>query len=222
MTGVHQALAAAGLPPSSSNFLSALSSSADLTTYNISSRSLGTANQFRKILVCIINLRTFGANAPTSVQLDTGPIAMTRIAESDNNSVNTSFWIADVPTGSSDTFTVTFSTQRFGMAFAIWNLFMYSSTPHQTISDAGTAPANAGSITCPANSLAIAGYGVVASSTTTWTNLTEDADGGWDSGSGAFAREAFATAQTGLSVVATSSSGGSEDALSVVVLTRGR
>lgn len=222
MTGVHQVVAAAGLPASSSNFLSAVSNSSDLTVYNISSRSLGTESQFRKILVCISCTRSFGAAAPTSVQLDTGPIAMTKIAESDNASVNTSFWIAAVPTGLSDTFTVTFSSQRFGIAFAIWNLFMYSSTPHQTISDAGTSPANAGSITCPANSLAIAGYTALVTATTTWTNLTEDADGNYDAVTAAFARETFATAQTGLSVVATPSSFAAEDALSVVVLTRGR
>jgi hypothetical protein len=222
MTGIHNVIAGGKtLPASSSNYLSAVSFSGDSNVYNISSRSLGTADPRRKILVAITNSRFLGAAAPSSVQLDTGPIAMTKIGESDNTSINTTFWIASVPTGTADTFTVTYASSRFGMAFAIWNLIMYSSTPHQVISDAGTSPANSGSITCPANSLAVAAYGVYATVTTTWTNLTEDADGQYDSGSAAFAREAFATAQTGLSVVATASSAGQEDALCVVVLTRG-
>lgn len=170
----------------------------DRTAYTFAGQAFGAAASGRKILVSI-STRS-GSALPLALSTVTiGGVAATILQENPLNSFNRhAFTIADVPSGTTGDVVVTFVGGVINCSVAVYRLIGASgtvSTQYTDIADPFTVSAD-----IPAGGAA---FGIFSTNTTeapTMTNLTKDASSIVDAYGVAFASEAFATAQTGLTI----------------------
>jgi hypothetical protein len=184
------------------SYTDSATSSSNGPTVTYSTRSLGTAAADRIILVGVIgndNSRTVssvtvgGVSASITVNTFTGASAAHCIY----------IWQAAVPSGTTGNIVVTFSGTVSDSGIGVWALYNANSTATATATNSSNPLST--TINVPANGALVGIARSGASSTFTWTNLTENYDTitptnsvGW---SGASAT--FATAQTSLAITAT-------------------
>lgn len=198
----------AGVPvtPVSITQTAATTSNTVNSTYTFSAQNFGTAAASRLIAVATYSAAS-GANSASGVTI--GGIAATSVGQVAGTNggffLNTSMWVAAVPTGTSGAVVVTYSGNQNRAGIGVWAIYdAGSATPSQALTSHDTNPVSV-SLNVPANGAAI---GAALSSTTgtaTWAGLVEDFDmavgGGSQDMTGAHA--AFVSAQSGLAVSAT-------------------
>lgn len=203
--------------PATVAFASSAVSGAATSSRNYGTLSLGTAAADRKIVVISSQANTINA---TSVSV-AGNAAAKISADVVGATANLSIWIVAVAAGATGNVTVGYSGSSDRGGVGIYAVYGASSTP----SDTGSSTANPGTDTIDvvAGGVVVAGYFTGgATSTYTWTNVTEGYDQTVDASythTGAAA--AFAGAQTGLAITATPSGSPSERAFAVVSLPPG-
>lgn len=189
-------------------------SSANLTTFTFSSRSLGAAAANRKIVVGVggaVDTRTVssltigGVSASLVVQA-----AATETAE---------MWQANVPSGTTGDIVVKWSgAQVGGCGIGVWAVYGAAAAASNTYTDTNSDPATA-SIDISANGVAIA-YAFQRNGTAGFTcaGLTERFDEAVEAAFSihAGASDAFASAQTGLAVSLDATNAGVRNPMMVV------
>lgn len=102
------------------------SSGSNTASYSHTNQPLGAPFADRRIIVCVVNNRNTGlAGAPGTVTV--AGISAAKIAESDSSwhgglhNVSISWWVADVPTGTTGTIAVGYTGNRYRHAIAIWS-----------------------------------------------------------------------------------------------------
>ncbi len=169
--------------------------------YTHSSQAIGTADASRQVVVGV-NCQDSGV---TVSALTVGGVSASQIigATDGNNADNrVELWAASVPTGTTADIVVTYSGSPQNCCIGVWAIYGASTSAHDTASD--DAAPNAPSIDIPAGGVCI-GF-ANGQGTYSWTNLTESFDATME-GSTTYtgASDAFATAQTSLTITCDSS-----------------
>lgn len=165
--------------PAQLSFIAATVDAADLTTYTFSGQSFGAAAADRYIIVGYT--ASFSSGGPFSVSSATiGGVSAAVYSEVQNAAVVVGFLIAAVPTGTSGTIAITFSSGMLRSGIGVWRVTSFvSAVPTATASDI-VASANAldASLTIPTDGfgLGVVYTGLGTAGTYTWTNLTEQYD----------------------------------------------
>lgn len=179
---------AAGVTPVDIAFVpgSDLKDTSNQTTYNFADVPFGAADAGRWLVVHI-----HGANNDRTVNSVTiGGVSASRVTDgvndaetvvSDPASVVGALWIANVPTGTSGTVSITWSGGQARTAIALFRMTGNSGAQaSQVATDTGTSGTDlSASLTIPSNGGGIGGVGVNTPDsprTFTWTNLTEQYD----------------------------------------------
>jgi hypothetical protein len=209
--------------------LTAVQSTADATTYTSSAVSLGAESRSRKIIIGIASYRISSQTAiPSGVTADFGSGAVSAtlltsleafIAGGFLGSV--SWWIVNAPTSATADIVTTFANSQSGRAAAYYRAVSYESTATETKTTSGVDPAV--SVTPPADSIVVGGTCTGSGfASTTWTNLTEDADSAI-SGELQFSwASATHTTSPGTQTITADSFLSAQGPLAVVVLERGK
>lgn len=184
------------------DFLQAANSTADASSYTFTSQNLGAAEATRCIIVTVTSRRT-GAPVLNSVTVagQTATILRQTATALVNNNI-AAIALVSLPSGTSGNVVVTFSGTMLRCQISMYRATGINATPIDVDSDNvnGDPTVN---LDIPANGYALGVAATDASTTCAWTNLTEDFDtvleGLLTSTS---AHAAFATAQTGLSILA--------------------
>lgn len=88
--------------------------------------AIGTADVDRKLLICVVGLKTSGAALPTSVLVGSDPATMlgtgALLTNSTNHASDHSAWIIDYPTGTTADVTVNYAAAVAGVIVAVYEL----------------------------------------------------------------------------------------------------
>lgn len=146
---------------------------ADQTSYSFASQSFGVAADNRHVVVCVGGLAGAGARSVSSMTI--GGVAATKVVEIALNAVACAIYIANVPTGTTGTVSVTFNAPMVRAAIAVYRVvFIGSAVAHDTATNVGD-PASV-NIDVPAGGVGI-GFSINANITSViWSGLTEDID----------------------------------------------
>lgn len=196
------------IPPSSSvvaTFTGHAENTANQTTYTFTTQPFSTAAAGRLIVVGFVGTGT-GPFSISSVTI--GGVAATLVVAQAFSGSNASaeFWQATVPTGTTGTVAVTWSTGISNCGIGIWALYGARTTPFDTGSSTASPMSDTLNIASGGAALGIAGS-LSQTSTYTWANLTERFDTAietTDTFTGASSQ--FQNAQTGLAITVTPTS----------------
>lgn len=141
----------------------------------------GTADANRDIVIGTAVGGGTSASQPTGVTID-GAAAQSILSFSDADGSSLSFWILNVPSGTTSSAAISFGTTRPNTAIVVWSVIEGSSLPSDTqsvtastgggtLSVTGTIPSTGGGLGLCASQPILGGP-----STHTWTNLTEVSD----------------------------------------------
>lgn len=173
------------------------------TTHTYSTRAIGTAFADRIVGVCF-NLQPNSTAITAITTVTIGGITATQgtFVRISNRTVSTTY-AAAVPTGTTATIVITADQNIFGSAISVYSMANVASvTATHSVTSTGVDPA-AGSLNVMAGGVAMGCAADDAGGTVSWSNLTEDTDTAFGSGGAASAaHNAFASAQTGLSIQA--------------------
>ena len=107
--------------------------------------AIGTADPARKLLICVIGLKTGSAALPTSVTVSPGAVAATMLGsgalltDSTNHASDHSAWIVDFPSGTTADITVNYAASVAGLIVAVYEL---SGTNAYTLEDEASGAAS--------------------------------------------------------------------------------
>jgi hypothetical protein len=175
------------------------------SSYTFSGVSFGTENQQRYVIVSVYGS---AGTAPTSATVTIGGVSATALIAS--NSRN--FYIAKVPTGTSGTVVVTFSSATNECVISSYSVVgLQSTTPVDTkdVSVANNTTIST-TINVSSNGFVLGLVGITNSSplrTTTWTGLNKVGDTLINTVTAANAFQANLAAQTGRTVTSVASGG---------------
>lgn len=191
-------------------------STSALTTYTFAAQSLGAEDSSRRIVVVTAATR-LGSPAAVSSMTIGGVSASLAVARGNGNANEgaVEIWHASVPTGTTGDVVVTWTTGMLRCAISVFRLINSAVSPSATNSNANSSSAVSATIDIPQKGVAIAGVYNNGSTTYTWTNLTEAYDVTFGATAFSSAADAFATAQTALSITATQASNNPPQALVV-------
>lgn len=176
------------------------------TSYTFTSASLGAAASNRVIVVTIYGRASTSSGRSVSAVTIGGVSATQAVTETANNNFMTAIWYAAVPSGTTGNIVVTWSGGNMeNTVVDIHRTTGISGAPVDT--DTSAVNPMSETINVSAGGLCIGIYAEETSATYTWTGITEVADGVPDFNGVTSAGDAFATAQTGLSVTCTPSVG---------------
>lgn len=177
-------------------------STADQTTYTFSGLSLGTADAAREIVVATSS-RGSSNEVPSSVTV--GGISATQIFSTGGagDLSHIGIYRASVPTGTTGDVVVTFPGSQVRCAVQVWRMLGAAAGTHATASDETVSSGVlTTSIAVPAGGAVVAMIYAGVATGCTWTNLTENSDGDFESERYSAASAMSASAQT-LTVTAT-------------------
>ena len=159
-------------------YLTALSSTANLTTYTYAATALGTAHANRRIIVAVM----FDASDDyAAVSVTVGGVAATLVVGANAFGIGgdgaVALYIALVPTGTTGDIVVQYATAALRSAVGVWRLDgAFSSTAVDTATDTVTSFPGA-SISVPSGGVIVAALYEAATTAVTWTSpLTERFD----------------------------------------------
>ena len=157
-------------------FLQGAEDTSDQTTYTFSSQNLGTAADDRHIIVGILSRKAGATTTISSVTV--GGVSATIVEQVTNTGTNSDvagIAIAAVPTGTTGDVVVTFGAGMVRAAISLYRATgLDSATASQSLNSTASAPAV--NLDIPVNGFAIGAGITAASSTATWSGLTEDYD----------------------------------------------
>jgi len=190
------------LGPAVCTFLQNTSDLTTQTTYTFAAQNLGTASAERYIICSIVTRKAGTGGAINTVTI--GGISATIVGQvtgtSDGNSMVTGIAIAVVPTGTTGTVVVTLNVAHLRCGIA---LYAATSVGTAAVSEVLTSTATDPTVTLdiPAGGFAVGVAGMGASTSATWTGLTETYDDPFQ----AFCTQSggaltFAAAQTNLAI----------------------
>lgn len=100
-------------------------SGTNTASYSHTNQPIGPASADRRVIVAVVNNRNTGiAGSPNTVTV--GGISATKIADFDSefigglHNVSITFWVAEVPTGTTATVAVAYTGNRYRHAIALW------------------------------------------------------------------------------------------------------
>lgn len=200
------------------SFQASYTDSSSATTYTFSGASIGTAAADRKVVVGVVGTRA-AAGTHTVATMTIGGIAATLVKQqnvSHSDRQTAEIWQAAVPTGTTANIVVTFDAGMRGAGIGVYAVYGAASAAYDT--DGSNADPMSASIDVPAGGILI-GVGVNANGGTfAWTNLTEKYDELYEAlapGNHTGASDAFAYAQTGLTITCDPSAVGSDNAMAL-------
>jgi len=160
-------------------YINKYANTGNATTYNFTSSDFGTAFAGRRILVAVAG--AFSSRNISSVTIGgvSATILVQRQSNAGSSELTTGFVIAEVPTGTSGTISVTWSGSQNGCAIAIWSL---AGLAADAALDTDSDPANAAlSLTTKPGSFIAAVLTNENSRTVTWGgSFTEHFDESYD------------------------------------------
>jgi len=206
-------------PVVTGSFASSGVSTADLSAYTFSGVALGTAATNRHIVVAAA---TGTASAADVSSLTVGGVSASLVVRaSGSDHTRSELWIASVPSGTTGDIVITWSGTKDRCGYAAWAMYGASASASDTATDADTTPSQ--TIDVPAGGYLIAafsGNGSGAARTATWTGPSENYDETiQDNFTQTGASDAYAAAQTGLTVSISFSGAMSLAAMSVASFT---
>ena len=218
--GTFQPLLLAASSPITITYIGNTSDGTNQTTYTFTGVSIGTASSDRVVIVA-----PFGrANTTSSMSISSitvgGNTPTTNVAQTSGGGSTSSaqgIYSINVPSGTTATIAVTFSTGALRANIAVWTMTGTNglTTASATANSITGSPTVSTTINVPANGGAVASASG-GGSTTTWTGLTEDFDTLVEAANTyTGSHNNFLASQTGLSVSA-NFSGGTTDPLLVV------
>lgn len=181
------------------DFLQTATDASDVSTYTFSSQNLGAADSTRRIVVCI---ESRGTTSQTVSSVTVAGVSATEVRQQATGFNVVAIYIAEVPSGTTGDVVVTFADAMLRCAIQMYRLVdIDSTTEHQQ--GASTVENPTYNLNIPAGGVAVA-CSVTGNDTgsTSWTNLTEDADGLLEFIQYSSASDAFASEQTGLTITA--------------------
>ena len=175
------------------------------TSYTFSGVAFGIENQQRYIIISVYGSST---SVPASATVTIGGISATALIASSSRN----FYIAKVPTGTSGTVVVTFSSATTECVISSYSVVgLQSTTPFDTKDVTVANNANISTtINVASNGFVLGLDGITGSSplrTTTWTGLTKVGDTLINSVTAANAFQANLAAQTGRTITVVTSGG---------------
>jgi hypothetical protein len=186
-------------------------STADLTTYTFSTTAIGAAMAGRLIVVGVAG----AAGTRTVSSVTVGGTSLTYVTRAQNATCTVELWAGVVASGTTGDVVVTWSGAQTRCGVGVYALYGANATAfHSAVDTDGSDPMTA-SLNIPAGGYAVGVAFNANSSTFAWANLTEaydEAIEGANMHTGA--SDAFATAQTGLTITCDPSSA-SDQALAV-------
>ena len=172
------------------------------STKTFSALDIGTASADRIVIVALIGIPNAGTVTISSVTIG-GVSAASCCTGIGDTQAFVEFWAATVPSGTTGDVAVTASGNMFNCFVGVWATTGLGSGT-ATASGTSTADPGSASLNISAGGIALgAGFNSNNAPNVTWSNLTEDFDstqGGSRTYTGA--SQAFAAAQTGLSLSA--------------------
>jgi hypothetical protein len=209
-----------GGTPATVSFTDNVATDAVQTTYTFTTRAIGTAAANRVVVISCSMEQSGPSGLPTVASVTIGGISATQVATvtaSDGTEV-LEMWEAAVPTGTTATIVVNLNNDSEFCAMGVWAVYGAGTTKYNSATSNSTGSPISASINSPAGGVIIAASAIGGGGTWTWTNVTENFDATHRSGNRNYsgASLAYAAAQTGLSVSATPSGGGSSAARLIV------
>lgn len=198
-----------GGPPATIAWTASGSSTANLTTYTFAGHALGTEAAGRLIPVVVYSSGAGGTAVTISTMTIGGVSAAPAVASNDTATVDAHIWYAVVPTGTTGDIVITFSAARARCAIDAFQAHnVQSATPTDTGSASAADPIS-DDLNISAGGVAVGGALTFTTTTVTWTaGLTERSDFQLESAqTQSSASDAFADAQTGLTIEADFASG---------------
>lgn len=157
-------------------FLESKISTADLTTYNFTDCAFGLAVPTRRIIVCVSAEGSTSSVSSVSVAGISASLVV-HAGGTDSSDPNCAIYVADVPTGSSGTVSVTFGSGKSRACIFLYRLTSAQFSARSTASDTDNSNPVTASITPLSGGVVVAlcaatfGSGAVS-----WSGLTEDAE----------------------------------------------
>lgn len=176
------------------------SSTSSLTQYTFSGMTIGTASAARQVVVCV---SVQNAGFTVGSMTVGGVSASLIIGATDSNDTNNrvEIWTAPVPTGTTADVVINISGGSANRCSAT-TLVLYDAASSSSDTASDDATPNAPVINIPANGACV-GVSIGNTGAFTWTNLTERSDETFDGNIiVSTAADAFATAQTSLTITA--------------------
>ncbi len=189
-----------GLIPATVSFLGDDSNNVDLTTYTFSGKSLGVVAVAgtRLIVVSVYGTTTSAPKTLDSVTI--AGVSAIQIVAQTTTSIHQGIWAAAVPTGTTGDIVCTFSGIMSRCGIGWYRAIVIDTVVRETATASGTDPIST-TINVLSHGICIAVATTQGATTSTWTGLTEDFDYNLESAfNHSGASDAFATAQTGLTV----------------------
>lgn len=150
-------------------------SASDLTTYTFTSKSIGTENPTRKVIVSVSSIAdALGSTSISSLTVG-GISATVAVSQVSGDGGFCGLAIADVPTGTTASVVVTMANLQSRMGIGVWAAYdLTSSTP----TDTATSTADPASLNLDlvAGDIAVAAVFNNTNGTATWTGATERFD----------------------------------------------
>lgn len=193
IAGIEYAPRGSSTPGVNASFTASAKDSTGQTTYTFSSVSVGTAADNRQVVVGVHSI--LGSPGITINSVTIGGISASRVVKQESGSGGrvAEFWKASVPAGTTGNIVVTASAAMLACSIGVWAVYGASTATFDT-DGSNVNPASV-TLSVPTGGIAL-GFGVSnASSTATWTNLTEDLDDTVQSSNFTGARASFNTAQ---------------------------
>lgn len=200
-----------GIPAASISYRTYAEDTADLTTYNgvpFQGLDIGTAAANRYVILAVSGRINSASQTVSGVTI--GGNAATKIVESTKSGSGTnhaSIWVLLVTSGTTATIVVTYSAAGVRCEVGIWAAYGIDPAGYGTI--ASNANNGTGTISCPAGGIIVGGRYSDIAENQTWVGITEKYDASAEGGNGeaSGASDAFATAQSGITVSCSGSTG---------------
>ena len=157
------------------SYLTEVEDTSNAATYNFSSVSFGVPSASRQIIVGTCGVIGSGQ---TISSVTIGGVSATQVVQASNGGQPCGLFIANVPTGTSGTVSVTFSTTMGRAHIGVWRMVAANSAAAEdTISlGLGSSGSQSGTIDVSANGVIIA-YGIGNNTGNHgWTGVNEDFD----------------------------------------------
>ncbi len=195
----------------SRSFIAGTNITTGANPFSFTSQSLGAAAAGRYIVVCIE--ARIGGGTPTLTDVTIAGITATIVKQQASGAGPrdiTAIAIAAVPTGTSGTIDVTFSATMLRCSISVYRVLGIDGLAAFD-TDGSTATNPTCNLDIPAGGVAFGSVIAAVNSAVSWTGLTEDYDTVMASNTTAStASDEFASTQTGLLLVGTFASGGTD------------
>lgn len=156
------------------SYITRAESTSNLTTYSFTSQSFGDEASDRQIIIAVNGYRSTAQADLSSATIGgvSATLSASRVSANDVSAI----FIANVPTGTTGTVSVTFGTDQTEAAIAIYRATATSTTATNAGSEVNEDPISATIASIPKYHYLIASAMVNASATATWTGATEAYD----------------------------------------------